>query len=488
MLLVTGTRPVWAAAAPPTLVVSMEAPAGRVHGVLAGTLSAPPRCDIVLLTDTPAAEAPTAQKWCHVFPPRADREGYDRTPAYSRRLPLAAGLAQCGDLDGDGYDELTYLTRAGLFAFAGGPGGLAETAAPVLQRDLLVPPASDRVGAGTYLVEVTGDGRLDALLPVAEGLSLHAQTPGGTFASDPTAVLPFPVMSRLYSNLAQTWVAYRLPYLMVADLDRDGWRDIAVLDVSGCYQFRQQADGTFTAERLAGDLARNAGNSFTFALFGDWNADGHPDAGFARMEQRRTVNSTLRLYWGEAGRLPPDPGMTVEAPSTVMLPVFLDATGDGYSELLLYRVQFGLRFAINYFLRNRILVDVAVHRLGPDGTYLEEPVLRHRLAVAAGDGGSEPVRVAADLNGDGAMDMAVGLRSNALGVFLGDPERVLGRRPAWRIPVDAYGIPHVVDVNRDGRDDLLIRYQAPEKQQIVNLVLSTGPAGDTPLARAPTFD
>lgn len=477
-------RPAAAAPVAPVLVVPLHAPAGRVHAIVTGAISAPPLHDVVLVVDNPAAGTP-GPKWAYVHPPGLPPNLYALAAAYRRPLPAGAALVQCGDVTGDGYADLTYLTRRGVYAFAGGAGGLAETPTLVLDRELYVPPATDRAGRGAYVLDLNGDGRMDLLLPVPDGFSVHLQSPGNTFSPEPTAVLAFPVVTRVFAGSGQPWLAYRAPLQHVADFDGDGRTDVAVLSAAGCYLYHQTQPGTFTREQLAGDLTRETSNSFTFALFGDWNADGHPDAGFTRMERRRVMNSNLRVHWGAADRVPETASMTIDAPGTIMAPLFLDATGDGRGELLLYRVHFGLRFALNYFLRNRILVDVEVYRLNGAGTYPPVPDVQYRLTVATFDSGAEPARVVADLNGDGAMDVAAGLRPDALGVFLGHPVRVLDARPAWTVPVEAYGRATVADLNGDGRDDLLLTYPEPERQHRVNIVLSTAGAGRVSVAGPP---
>lgn len=457
----------------PFVARTLTVPAGRIHAVLSGAISDPPRRDIIVCADVPVDDGP-ARKICYVF--RAGREHAAAAPPDARTLPLEAALVQCGDVTGDGRDDLTYLTPRGVFAYAGTPEGLAAAPVPVLETAVLAPPGTDRVTPGNYLVDLTNDARLDLLLPVVDGFAFHAQQPGDGFSARPDAVLPFPVVARLRSAGGHTWMTLAVPQVLVRDFDGDGRTDVAVMNRSGSYRFLQQADGTFTARRWSGDMTRDADIEFTLTAFGDWNGDGNPDAAFTRFKQRRILSSTLTVHLGSAaGALPVEPTIVFDQPGTLFFPVFLDTTGDGQQELLLYSVHFGFRFAVNYFLRNRIMVDVAVYPVAADTAPASRPLSRMRLAVAAFDSGAEPLRAVADVNGDGVMDMVVGLAPNRLAAFLGDPQTGLATTPAWTMEVDAYGRGYVQDLNGDGRDDLVVTYPDPERQHRATVLYSRAP-------------
>lgn len=462
-------RPV--SAAPPADIVPLRVPAGRVHAVLTGAFTSPPRREIVLAADQRNGAGPP-HKWFHVFAAHAGTGGEPHAPVITLALPPGAALAQCGDLNGDGREELTFLARDGVYAFRTEGDGPAGPARRVLARPVLVPPATDRVARGTYLVDLNGDGRLDLLLPVEDGLAFHAQKDGGAFAPEPDALLAFPVTARISGRGAQPLVMYRLPEVAVHDFNKDGRLDVAVLDLAGSFWFLQRGDGTFAAKRLAGDLSPDADIQFTLAQFGDWNRDGRPDATVTRYEQRRVMSTTVDVYLGGPdGPFGAQPALTLDRPSTLVFPLFLDVSGNGRSELLVYSVHFGLRFALNYFLRDMIAVDVDLYPVRTDGTFAPEPTVHHTISVEAFNSGAEPARVPADVNGDGATDMVVGLGERRLGVFLGGGPEGIAARPAWTVAVEAYGRGYAEDLDGDGRDDVVLTYPEPERQRRATVLL-----------------
>jgi hypothetical protein len=159
--------------------------------------------------------------------------------------------------------------------------------------------------------------------------------------------------------------------------------------------------------------------------------------------------------------------------TNLILPAFLDATGDGKMEMLLQNIDVGFTFFLNYFLADRIKVETALHRLTPDGRYGREPVARRSVYVSASESGVEPARGIGDFDGDGCEDLVVGTREDRLSFFLSDAEKPLVARPSAEVAVPAYGTMKTLRLNADNRTDIVIFYPQEEREETVILLLSS---------------
>jgi hypothetical protein len=146
--------------------------------------------------------------------------------------------------------------------------------------------------------------------------------------------------------------------------------------------------------------------------------------------------------------------------------------GDGRKEMLLADINVGIGFFLNYFLANRIRVDMELRELSPEGRYEEKPVVKRALYIGVSESGSEPARGVGDFNGDGLEDLAVGTSEKRLSFFLSNKQDILPREPDYSFDVPAYGNMSTFDLNSDKRTDLIIFYSEKDKEGLATLLLS----------------
>ncbi len=190
---------------------------------------------------------------------------------------------------------------------------------------------------------------------------------------------------------------------------------------------------------------------------------------------KKSFQSEALIYFGKKDfSYGDEPSNIYSGDSNVILPMFLDADGDGKMEMLLQNINVGFGFFLNYFLRDRIKVDAELRKLGEDGIYAEEPVVRGAIYVRVSDTGAEPARSVGDFDGNGLDDLAVGTAEDRLAFFQSSRAKSLPLRPTFMLDVPAYGNMKTLELNDDARDDLIILYAQDDMSDTATLILSAG--------------
>lgn len=374
------------------------------------------------------------------------------------------------DIDADGVDELCAFDGDGMMVFR--PAiDMADQSDRPLEFQTLLPATTRQIADVNWIADVNSDGKMDAVLPAPDGLHLFVQKDDSTFAR--AEKYDAPMRASVSAEIGQNYVSYRLPTLEFADFNGDGHADI------GAFDFEQMSffltDGSsLPSRRVTSPLVQKFTKDFIGATgFKDLNADGVPEAVLVLMSQKKNFQTEVRIYFGKTDLSYGDePSNVYMGDTSVILPMFLDVTGDGKMEMLLQNINVGIGFFVNYFLRNRVRIDAELRRLGENGTYEEEPLVSRAIYVRASDTGTEPARGIGDFNGDGLDDLAVGIDENRLAFFLSNKEEFLPRRPTFELNVPAYGKMKTLDLNDDSRTDIVIIYPQEDKLNEATLILS----------------
>jgi len=202
--------------------------------------------------------------------------------------------------------------------------------------------------------DVNGDGRFDIVLPTATACELWLRAEGDEVSLRRAATVAVDTslaVSREARNLSNTlWSSLSIPRLSSRDVNGDGREDLLVV-VDGRRAFHlQQADGTFPEEpdvdvdlSIFRDTTPEAGlrPGRTLALADDTHyesrdldGDGVPDYVLAH---RRKV----WVFHGAKGSGPQfdHPSNVLKAADDVTALVLAELDGDGYPDLLLFKVQ-----------------------------------------------------------------------------------------------------------------------------------------------------
>jgi len=333
------------------------------------------------------------------------------------------------DLNGDGKPDLaladTYMATVGVLLGLGDGAFAPRVDYPVGTSALAVAAA-----------DMNGDGKPDLAVvsPMDGAVSVLLNNGDGTFAPK----VAYPTGTNIYSVTA-------------ADLNGDGKADLAV--VSQFFHtvsvLLTEGDGTFAA-----NVDYPTGNVPTSVAAADLNGDGKPDLVVSNLG-----DSTVSVFSNNgdgtfAAKVDvpagPPPAFDGMGPQAV---VAVDLNGDGKPDLA---VASSSSSAVNVLLNNG------------DGTFAPE-------VDYLTDVGSTPLSIfAADLNGDGKPDLVItngsfgGMEAGTVSVFLNNGDGTFASRieyPTGASPVSVVA----ADLNGDGTIDLAV---ANDQSSTVSVLLN----------------
>ena len=374
--------------------------------------------------------------------------------------------------------------------------------------------------------DLNRDGRDDLIVPDVDGFWVSVQTEGGAFA-EPVKLGPREPFrdqiafgdTRTYGEVGMSplTIPWYLSRVHEMDYDQDGRSDLVFWNEDHFDVHRQDTRGLFSpaAETFTVDVPFDSDGAYSvmfgfldrsaFSLiFGlgkksrqtvlrsvrDMNGDGVADLVTHSLRGRGL--SQRSLYEVHLGAPTPDGIVFARRARTAIRPrgragagesagyssLWLqDFDGDGQVDIMRADVNIGVGAMIRALLGTSISIGAELYRM-EDGVYPDKATARHKIKVDVdrtrrGDAGFFPAVLVGDVSGDGRTDVLAGKSREELHVFLGGPELLAHqpRRVAVALPADERNS-RLVDLNRDGKQDVLMHHPSTTGSHRVTLLIA----------------
>ncbi len=374
--------------------------------------------------------------------------------------------------------------------------------------------------------DLNQDGLDDLVIPDLDGFFISLQRETGSFTVPMLIGPPEPFRhaqaiddKRPYARSGVT--AQSLPWFLSrvhqADLNLDGLTDLAFWNADHFDVYYQTLDRTFAAtpEVFSTDVpfdndgvysiifSFTGDNTFTL-LSGmrektrhtvlqslqDMTSDGITDLVTFSIEGRSIMrqNSWYDIHPGritDAGlSFSTEVGMTVRSTggAGAMLGFgyasqrIRDIDGDGQTDMVLGHVNMGLRKIARAMFGNSVTIDIECYK-GKDGQLHHSPrdarEIRPAIEPFSKRGPYFPAVLMGDITGDGRSDLILGSSWEEFQIYLGSPGETLFDEAPLTVTV---AMPNdernarLVDLNEDGKEDLVIHYKTREPHRVVVLL------------------
>ncbi|GAB4314904.1 MAG: hypothetical protein Kow0074_02190 [Candidatus Zixiibacteriota bacterium] len=407
--------------------------------------------------------------------------------AYSERqdIPLntTGGVYDLGDVAGGSSLELVQLTNGGVRYYT------IEGARFDTTSHLLIDPES-----------------APDLPPIAEPVHWHCIWPGSE-AEKETVVLPH--LSHLELWRAGTNGEYAragtipCPMTGQAVSQGDGLRmalpELRAQSVPSATEFFFESAGRWHGVRRAtpndtefttslmfnespSSIGQVLGISSDFragCLMDDLNSDGAPDV--ARWTNHGGINSAsceIDVYFGPFnGRLPDEPHARVSIKGVYGFPRFGDLNGDGRKDMLVCAMETGSLSTAKMFVMKKLSLHLLAYHQRADNSFSIVADHRrsadYRLNLDVADPVMGPIlQFTGDLDADGFEDFVVQTGSDHLDVYRGHAENMIDKDSPERLDCPPARDIALLDVDGDGRLDLLLQHHGSDNAGAVTILLS----------------
>ncbi len=474
---------------------------GQVRGVLPGDFDGDGLTDFVATYIVPKSDGAGFVRWAALF--LQGPEGFSEKPLQSLQLDGQAVVLDVADaVPSAAGEELLVAGRDGVRAYVFGGNGFSPELRPVAAAptfftvpDGAIAPTFD------FARDLSGDGTPEILVPDAGGalLRIWERDPGGAYRE--AASLPFPLDAEWGSHLENDPVlnrlgqlelkgAYFFPKIFLRDFDADGRTDLLLgienrltvyLREEGASLRYRTPPRTFTFEAVPTDefLRTFRMRKITRVWVEDFDADGRADVYLTEASVRNLVTmdtySRAYVYYNRGGQFAAAPDQVFEVDGLSETAWSGDLTGDGRPDLLFQYFPFSFTTILRVMVLGSVGVRYALYPSdAASGRLAEDPVTKSvgfSFTAQANSAIWAAYQLWRDYDGDGRPDLMQARGARKISFFYSSASEWAAREQTLEVPASFFVLSS--DYNRDGRADLLFRYEnLPDQNGLVTSVLS----------------
>jgi hypothetical protein len=394
------------------------------------------------------------------------------------------------------------------------PESSSERPLMPLESDF-VSPINDYILHVDISRDINGDHREDLVVPLAHSFHVMVQLPDGSFA-DPLEIGPSTGQERLYDADGYRYDPWATGRVHELDYNLDGRTDLAYWNGDQFQVHLQEPDGLFAIQAQgfttdvefdSDDMAALAaphgirnrkmdhnpeGNRTGSVLhsLADQNGDGVADLAVFSLhgESLWKMRSTYEVHFGAPS---PDGGTEFSADNSTAidldgLPFMVeqqDFDNDGQVDMMFTVINPNIFKVVGMLtsslFTNSAPMDLKLFRLDagnyPDKATTTRKVYSHSFGESGEKASHFPAVRTGDVTGDDRMDLVVGKRKKELLIYPGQAgPKLFERRPvklSLAVP-EQEGSTWLADLDRDGRQDIVMHHTSNEEPHRVTILLS----------------
>jgi len=282
---------------------------------------------------------------------------------------------------------------------------------------------------------------------------------------------------------------FSLPRIFVEDFNGDSLPDLILTEQESVSVYLQQADKHFAPKpstTIVFPVRPSGKDSETSLSFlstpVDVNGDEFVDViltltkGTGKFLERKIIIFIFLNQQKPEEPFSPHPDQTITVDGITTGINIEDVNGDGRGDLLFSSIRVGFWNIVKNLISKRVNLDTSIYLLRSDNKYPTQSDFHRKtsyqidLTHGIRFHGTWPT-LGGDFTGDGHRDLLIA-RDEKITIYPKNPDGDLFSKPLTQSGVFTSPFMHIVDLNRDGRDDLLF-YQNTRDGKIA-ILLNTG--------------
>ena len=450
---------------------------GSILSVIPADLEGRGSADILVVHKT--GVYPKEKRWISIFSAGTTGQ-YAATARQRWEVDPAATVFDVGDVAPSPGKEIFYLTGNGIHYYVRKHDGRFSTRPHgLLSFPTITPfPAAGSLPRGRLFADWKGNGRKMLLLPQFGSLVLlDRDGSGGWRKKEQVSVEP---RTFLYSDRVDDGAfrdyslnaVFRVPRIFVKDFNGDRRPDLLLTEQETVSVYLHQPGGHFTPRPFSKIVfpVRPSGkdgetNLSILSTPVDVNSDGFVDLiltltkGTGKFLEWKIIIFLFLNQQKPDDPFLPEPDQTITVEGITPGINIEDANGDGKQDLILSYIRVGFWNIVKNIISKRANVETSIYLLGDDNRYPAQPDFQrktsYRIDLTHGIRfhGTWPT-LRGDFTGDGKRDLLIA-HDEEIAIYPRHLDGGLFADHFIQSGVFTSPFMHIVDLNRDGRDDLL---------------------------------
>jgi hypothetical protein len=445
---------------------------------------------------------PKEKRWISIF--KADTPAlYSTTAAQRWEVDHAAAILDVGDVAPSPGKEIFYLTGDGIRYYPQEQNGNFSTVPQNLLSfpTITVFPAAGSLPRGRLFMDWKRNGQKILLLPQFDALVFFDRDGSKDWKkTERVTVVP---RTFLFSDQVNDGAfrdfslhaEFHLPRIFVEDFNGDGFPDLLLTEQESVTVYLQQADGHFTPKPSATIVfpvrpsGKDSDTSLSFLLTPvDVNGDKFSDMvltltkGTGKFLERKIIIFIFLNQQKPDDPFLSQPDQTITVDGITPGVNIEDVNGDGRGDLLFSSIRVGFWKVVKNLISKRVDLDTSIYLMRRDNQYPTQPDFyrktSYRLDLTHGIRfqGTWPT-LGGDFTGDGHRDLLIA-RDEKIAIYPKNQDGDFFSKPLTQSGVLTSPYMHIVDLNSDGRDDLL--FYEKKRDGKISILLNTGEWKDIP--------